>query len=825
MKILELSVQHVRGIHDIDLDPNGENLLIWGPNGAGKSAIVDAVDFLLTGEISRLTGEGTGGLSLKAHGPHIDYEPSTAAVAASVRIQGVPEPIQISRCMGSPKELVCDPAYIKKLRPALEAARQHQHILSRRELLRFITAEPSTRAEGIQELLSLSPIEKVRSALVKLRNESQRARKAEEKSVETAKLEAAAMAGADKFGEDEMLSFANKQRAVLGAPAIKALRGKELRSEIVLPKAAEGGQSINITALNTTFSYLQDLLGNDTSMSIAESDARLRLVLDSIRDDERKTDLAARHGLFRAGLPLVPETGECPLCDAVWPEGELRQRLEERIVSAEAAATELQEVDALVKEVKTTARGALSRLPKAAAALEAAGLPDDSSALRSWVTELEDLVTCLESALDKYPGDAHAPEAVARLVSKPGFADRLAEMQERAAERFPAATPEQAALEALTQLEVSLGVVEQRESDLEDARTAEAAATALHDCFVAARDSVLGALYDEICERFSMLYRELHSGDEGAFSALLEPAGAGLRLEVDFFGRGEYPPHALHSEGHQDSMGLCLYLALAEHLVGDSIELTVLDDVVMSVDSEHRRGVCNMLGKYFPDQQFLITTHDKTWMNQLRSSGLVRRKNVWEFYRWDIDTGPHVNLEPGLWDEVDERLACGDVSGASARLRRGSEQFFSFVCDSLGARVRFSLEGRYDLGDLLPAAVGRFMDLLKSAAKAAKSWEKEEEFAVLQELGTTLAQIYKRTNAERWPMNPAVHYTAWANLCREDFEPVKEAFQDLHGAFVCQKPECGAVLRVERQGVEDTAVRCKCGDVYWNLVKNRDESN
>lgn len=58
MRIQELEVCNFRGIKKLKLDPNGRNFLISGPNGSGKSAIVDAVDFLLTGQVSRMTGPG-----------------------------------------------------------------------------------------------------------------------------------------------------------------------------------------------------------------------------------------------------------------------------------------------------------------------------------------------------------------------------------------------------------------------------------------------------------------------------------------------------------------------------------------------------------------------------------------------------------------------------------------------------------------------------------------------------------------------------------------------------------------------------------------------
>ena len=97
MKILELDIENVRGIVTFDIMPNGQNIAIHGPNGSGKSAVVDAIDFLLTGDISRLAGRGTKGISLKDHGPHIDHKPKDATVKAKIQLEGIKEPLIIER--------------------------------------------------------------------------------------------------------------------------------------------------------------------------------------------------------------------------------------------------------------------------------------------------------------------------------------------------------------------------------------------------------------------------------------------------------------------------------------------------------------------------------------------------------------------------------------------------------------------------------------------------------------------------------------------------------------------------------------------------------
>jgi DNA repair exonuclease SbcCD ATPase subunit len=57
-----------------------------GPDGTGKSGIVDAMEFALTGGISRLSGEGTGGLSVKARGPHVDSRNKLEAASVTLNV-------------------------------------------------------------------------------------------------------------------------------------------------------------------------------------------------------------------------------------------------------------------------------------------------------------------------------------------------------------------------------------------------------------------------------------------------------------------------------------------------------------------------------------------------------------------------------------------------------------------------------------------------------------------------------------------------------------------------------------------------------------------
>jgi predicted ATP-dependent endonuclease of OLD family len=72
IKVEKIQIEEFRGIRDLTLEFNGKNYAICGPNGTGKSGVVDALEFALTGNISRLSGAGTGNVSVKEHAPHVD---------------------------------------------------------------------------------------------------------------------------------------------------------------------------------------------------------------------------------------------------------------------------------------------------------------------------------------------------------------------------------------------------------------------------------------------------------------------------------------------------------------------------------------------------------------------------------------------------------------------------------------------------------------------------------------------------------------------------------------------------------------------------------
>jgi hypothetical protein len=335
-----------------------------------------------------------------------------------------------------------------------------------------------------------------------------------------------------------------------------------------------------------------------------------------------------------------------------------------------------------------------------------------------------------------------------------------------------------------------------------------------HDTYCDVLEEELNSLYDEVQKDFSKFYRAINEDDESKFTAKLTPTEGSLGLDVNFYERGLFPPAAYHSEGHQDGMGVCLYLALMKRLFGDRFTFALLDDVVMSVDSEHRYQFCKLLKTQFPDTQFIITTHDRLWAEQMKSAGLVTAKTSIAFHSWTIDSGPLVESNAEIWDEIDAALAKGKVEAAAAALRHHLEYVSRHMADQLGATPQFRADGNYELGELLPSVLKRMKDLCGKAADVAQSWGNTNDKDAALKLKNTLSTSNAAMNVEQWAVNKAVHYNEWANFGKKDFEPVVVAYKELLACFTCRT--CDSWLYVTSRSNPDS-LRCGCNATNLNL--------
>jgi hypothetical protein len=810
IKLESAHIEEVRGIRKLDIDFGRSTFVISGPNGSGKSGVIDAIEFALTGQISRLAGRGTKGLSVAEHGPHVDKArfPDAAFVRLQVFLPGLGKSASITRLVSSPKKPKIVPADVDVKAVLAEIADHPEVTLSRREILRFILVEPTKRSEDIQSILKLDEIGQTRNALNTAQNKVQGAQRTAEAQVLASRDALLLHLQIPTLRTEDLVGAVNERRRVLGLPELTELTA-DSRLDADLASSGKAGEFNKQSALRD-LNALSDAAKGFSSLG-GSAAAAILADLATLESDSGLLGALQRRPLIEKGLDLVDDAA-CPLCDKPWEDEEhLRSHLKAKLAKS-AGAQEVQQ--ALLSNGAAVAQEAISLIGLLGAAqkvAEAQGEGAIAHGLAAWKTDLEEL----RAKLTTVDGLAALKARLSGgwLAIPKSFAKDLAQVIAGVQTR-PDQTATLDAQTFLTTAQLRLGDYREAMRKSKAAGIASSIATVTYEAYCSVLEDELNALYDAVQADFSTFYRTINQDDEAAFTAKLTPSEGKLDFDVNFYERGLFPPGAYHSEGHQDGMGVCLYLALMKRLFGERFTFALLDDVVMSVDADHRYQFCKLLKTSFPNTQFIITTHDRLWAEQMKSAGLVSAKTSIAFHSWTIDTGPLVESNEEIWDEIARALGKGKVEAAAAALRHHLEYVSRHLADLLGATPPFRADGNYELGELLPSVLTRMKELYGKAAAAAQSWGKTADKDAALKRKTSLAASAAAENVEQWAVNRAVHYNEWANFGKKDFEPVVATFKELLRCCCCDT--CGGWLYVTPR-VNSESLRCGCNATNLNL--------
>lgn len=811
IQIESVRINELRGIRTLEIAPGRKSFVISGPNGSGKSGVVDAIEFALTGDMSRLAGKGTSGLSVQRHGPHVDRrdDPEAAEVSLTLFEPESGNTVVLTRNVKTSKSFTLTPDN-PKVRAVVEEVAQHPELtLSRREIIKYILVEAGERSRQIQELLKLEDVGNIRSIFQTTKNRLSSAHSGAQRDAGNAEDALRRHLDIKALSKQEILAAVNPRRKILGLPEIADLAADTALNAGALETAS--GQVFNKPSALRDVAALVEAVGEFDTLAKSEVAAILKDV-GVLEADPALLQVITRRAFVERGLSLVAGA-RCPLCDSEWEdEQNLREHLKAKLAKSKEAEALQQRVLKNASEVAAQARRLAGLIAPVQALGSGGGLPWID--LGAWSQRLGELARSLSSVDDVVARKGRLEEG---WISAP---PELPEKLTLLAGSIKARPDQSASVAAQTFLALAqdrLNVWRSAKRAEKQAASASSRGQEVYKAYCDSMEDQLVALYTAVEGDFSSYYREINSDDEGAFKAKLAPSEGKLDLEVAFYDKGMFPPAAYHSEGHQDGMGVCLYLALMKRALGPRFRFAVLDDVVMSVDQGHRKQFCSLLRNRFPDTQFIITTHDKVWAKQMQTEGLVGSKGGIAFNSWSVQTGPIFEQLAGVWGQIDKDLAKDDIPAAAARLRRHLEYISAELADQLGAKPAFRGDFSYDLGDLLPAVIGRQAELFKLAAKAAQAWGNEGAKKEVEELKAARADALAKHGGEAWIVNKAVHYAEWADFSKGEFKAVVDAFKLLLLQFRCPKPKCESWLYVTPRKGEAECLRCRCMGFNLNL--------
>jgi hypothetical protein len=592
MRIETIKLAWFRGAaSSVSLETKGRSVVVYGLNGAGKSSFVDGIEYISSGgKIAHLAHEYSG-RNLINSVPNT-HKPKEAETEVAITFSD-----------GSEAKTTITPDGTNTNLSAIKGWEYRRTILRQDEVAAFIKETKGGKYSALLPLLGLQSLEvaadNLRQLTRNVKSLSQlEATKATLTQLETKRLE--------KFGtnNDEQIHREIERQLRKYCPA------SESRDEMVRCKEV----------LEVIDSRIRSLTA-DQKRHLALSAAggvKLKAHVDAVRTansaiagmidplvGHKITVLKSTETLARK----LPSEGEipCPACGQVVQLTAFRAHINE----------ELEHLQGIMQTFNTRS-AAIADLCDAVKSLRTTLARDE---VKDWRSSLNDEIWARDFAyLDKVNVEflrTSCEESDLEEIER-----KLLPLVETASQASLDSPPEvQELLSDRGVIEVAKVIVPSADLVVQVAR-AEVLVWAIEHLERATRNQIKtrsNSVINEISEDIKRMWLTLHPGEaiENVHLYLPKDVDKAIDIGLKFHGKDMDSPRLTLSEGYRNSLGLCIFLAMAKH--GEpSNNPIILDDVVVSLDRNHRGLIVDLLKKEFADRQVIVMTHDRDWYTELR---------------------------------------------------------------------------------------------------------------------------------------------------------------------------------------------------------------
>jgi energy-coupling factor transporter ATP-binding protein EcfA2 len=772
---------------EVILDPSSKSIIVYGENGAGKSTFVDAVEYLISaGKIGHLAHEQSGKRQERA----VPNTQCPADKVSNFRIEFQDKSaiaIQIARD-GSAKKTGTSSS-------GIENWDYRRTVLRQDEVAEFIKSTKGEKYSALLPLLGLGHLETIAENLRKLG-----------KAIETEANVAGLKGSLEQVSKRRKTIFGEKEDDAIKA-SVRELHKKHC--------SLQNNSSDIILICKEAISAIT------TKIARSSADQRTHMILGDIAQVEIEQHVSAirtaSDKLAKSSEPLIAEKlqvletasayskkikeGEeidCPACGQKVLQknfeahvNQERVRLESLVETFAARTRSLSELCDEIRSIKESLKK--PELEKWI----------DENADKKFSENLQELegvnpqilrASCTEADLKKIS------ELLPPLISvaKAASAKAPPEVQELT-------TDGQALETALLIFEarpiaekiVKVRVLKNFIGKLEEGVRAEIGLQA---------KTIISAISADIQTMWKIIHPNEHIEDVRL--QVSDNTEKAIDICLKFHGLDQESPRLTLSEGFRNSLGLCIFLAMAQREANYDRPI-ILDDVVVSVDRNHRGMIVEVLEKIFASRQLIIFTHDRDWFIELK-----QRLDGWSFKA----------LMPYETPALGIRWSAKSYGFDDAR------KFLTSDPDAAGNTAR----------KIMDIELALFAEKLRIGLPYLHR-EKNDHRVAHEFLTQIIADGKKCLQRKKAPNDPKSEYeidnegldalieadkllVAWGNKASHTFDVVKSEATKLIDA--CEKAlgilSCQACTKVIHRldDPKSQVLQCGCGAIRWRYGKN-----
>lgn len=784
MSLQAISLSWFRGAADLaELEAKGKSVVVYGANGSGKSSFVDAIEYLLRdGKVGHLSHEYSGRRQEKG----LPNTHTPEGKTCSIRVA-----LQNGAKLGVDIQSDGHASAAEGSESSYSSWDYRRTVLRQHEVSDFIRGTKLEKYSALLPLLGLQSLELVADNLASLQTAlSEEA----QLPVERSKLKQLAARRSETFGtksDQEITENIARLHATYCSgcepSADPTTRCKELASTIQTRIDTASDELRRHLALQA----LGSVRLTPHIATVRETNARFAQEAEPFVREQVGVLAAAK-----AYAEQLDSTGQasCPACGRSIEVGSFRAHVEAEHARLEVVIRTAEERDRAVNSLAQ----ALTILKHSLGKGE----------LDAWKDSLQPKLHEFVAAATAFDVEALRTDCTeGRLSTVEQQCAPIVRAADAASKNAPPEAAQLTTDKSSAEVAKAILVAAETRAAVERAETIVTFLRALENGVRAEILARTKRVINDITGDVQVMWSILHPDDPIENVHLYVPRDGDRAIEIGlrFHGQEQDSPRLTLSEGYRNALGLCIFLAMAKReAVTDSPVL--LDDVVVSLDRNHRGMVVDLLNKEFSGRQVLIFTHDRDWYAELHqqlggSRWMFKVLLPWEDpetgIRWSHNTSTFADARAHLHDRPDS-------AGNDARKIMDVE--LSLLADRLQVRMPYLRGDRNDkrtAHDFLVrmiAAAGKCFQI-----RQANDWEvNESSIPILQEADRLLVSWGNRASHSR-------------DLVRSEATKLIDACEAALEQFFC--PECEKPVGYA-EASRQKLVQCGCSRIRWRYGRS-----
>jgi len=798
-KIEEIEISCFRGIISSELKLNGKSLLIQGDNGTGKSSFVDAIEYFFTGEVDHLMG--TRGLSITRHAPHVKCSKRNSRIGIKLINEEMVER-EFGKSINKPKEL--ENYFI--------SMEEQKFILHRLEILEFILSQPAERFRAIGNLVGIGDLDDIELQMKHVKNYYANKRSSIKEDLEEIWEELSSNLDIKIKDEREILAALNKKLNSISYPSLSSIENIEnyINKNFLKSPVYEEVGKINIK--------INQIINNKHKISDLSSIVK---IINKLKDlsaklskrEIQKTEIL--HKIIKHGYEYISIQNPriCPLCEQNINSNTLKRKLKKRLKVYDRFSKEFTTYKKNIDRLEDLILSKIDFIKSLMIEIEEF---EDLKKFLIHFKNLNEMLISLKKIKIDHPKDfglfikefnrekekyIKVCDELFTKFKNSFYSPNKKKEKEEFFEIFNL-------ISSISRLVKNL---KKKQKELLKYKRYASIAKKIYSIFSKVKKNKIQEIYDNLGNDICNFYDFIHQDDPHEnIKLIIDPRKrASTNLCIDSFGKKKVDPRALTSEGHLDTLGLCIFLAFIKHF-NKNCSLVILDDVVTSVDANHRERIAEMIMNEFQDFQLIITTHDFIWFKQLRMSQIINncQHNFIneKIINWSVDTGPKLIKFKPSWEKIQDRLDEGDKLGAGALSRSYLEWILKKLCEIFEVSVKYKRDSRYTVSQLYDPAVKKIKKILN----------KREDNPPFK---CNILMRINKLKRRRFMINLLAHDNSEIDeLSLKEVEDFCFSVHEFYKVFTC--PNCSNILKYEKSLKKIQCINSNCSNPFVYNITN-----